>query len=82
MKICALIFIEKERERILNCKGKCITFDQLVINRPNGESVILLRGSRDRKHFGPVPGVTGSYAKPYVRSKGRKFEQDRGKSRA
>ena len=85
MRICALKFTEKARERILNNKGKCITFDQLAINRPNGESVILLRGSRDReakKHFGPAPGVPGSHAKPYVRSKGRKFEQARGKRRS
>ena len=85
MRICALKFTEKARERILNNKGKCITFDQLAINRPNGESVILLRGSRDReakKHFGPAPGVPGSHTKPYVRSKGRKFEQARGKRRS
>ena len=85
MRICAIKFTEKARERILNSKGKCITFDQLAINRPNGESVILLRGSRDReakKHFGPAPGVPGSHAKPYVRSKGRKFEQARGKRRS
>ena len=85
MRICAIKFTEKARERILNAKGKCITFDQLAINRPNGESVILLRGSRDReakKHFGPAPGVPGSHAKPYVRSKGRKFEQARGKRRS
>ena len=85
MRICAIKFTEKARERILNNKGKCITFDQLAINRPNGESVILLRGSRDReakKHFGPAPGVPGSHAKPYVRSKGRKFEQARGKRRS
>ena len=85
MRICALKFTEKARERILNNKGKCITFDQLAINRPNGESVILLRGSRDReakKHFGPAPGVPGSHAKPYVRSKGRKFGQARGKRRS
>ena len=85
MKICALKFIEKPRERILNCKGKCITFDQQAINRPNGERVILLRGSRDReakKHFGPAPSVPGSHTKPYVKSKGRKFEQARGKRRS
>ena len=85
MRICALKFTEKARERILASKGKCITFDQLAVNRPKGESVILVRGSRDReakKHFGPPPGVPGSHAKPYVRSKGRKFEQARGKRRS
>ena len=85
LRVCALKFTEKARERILAAKGKCITFDQLAINRPNGESVVLMRGTRDRevkKHFGPAPGVPGSHAKPYVRSKGRKFEQARGKRRS
>ena len=85
LKVCALKFTEKARERITSAKGKCITFDQLAINRPNGECVVLLRGSRDReakKHFGPAPGVPGSHAKPYVRSKGRKFERARGKRRS
>ena len=85
MRVCALKFTEKAREKILSAKGKCITFDQLAVNRPQGESVILLRGTRDReakKHFGPAPGVPGSHAKPYVRSKGRKFEQARGKRRS
>ena len=85
IRVCALKFTEKARERILAAKGKCITFDQLAVNRPQGESVILLRGTRDReakKHFGPAPGVPGSHAKPYVRSKGRKFEQARGKRRS
>ena len=85
LRICALKFTEKARERIIAAKGKCITFDQLAINRPQGESVILMRGTRDReakKHFGPAPGVPGSHAKPYVRSKGRKFEQARGKRRS
>ena len=85
MRVCALKFTEKARERIIAAKGKCITFDQLAVNRPQGESVVLLRGTRDReakKHFGPAPGVPGSHAKPYVRSKGRKFEQARGKRRS
>ena len=85
MKICALKFTEKARERITSAKGKCITFDQLAINRPNGENVILLRGTRDReakKHFGKAPGLPDSNTKPYVRSKGRKFERARGRRRS
>ena len=49
MKVCALKFTEKARERITAAKGKCITFDQLAINRPKGENVILLRGTRNRE---------------------------------
>ena len=85
LKVCALKFTEKARERITAAKGKCITFDQLAINRPNGENVILLRGTRDReakKHFGKAPGLPDSNTKPYVRSKGRKFERARGRRRS
>ena len=85
MKVCALKFTEKARERIIAAKGKCYTFDQLAINRPNGENVIILRGTRDReakKHFGRAPGLPDSNTKPYVRSKGRKFERARGRRRS
>lgn len=34
------------------------------------------------KHFGPAPGVPHSHTKPYVRSKGRKFEKARGKRKS
>ncbi|KAK9017987.1 hypothetical protein V6N11_000977 [Hibiscus sabdariffa] len=44
---------------------------------------VLLRGPKNAreavKHFGPAPGVPHSHAKPYVRSKGRKFERARGR---
>ena len=85
MKICALKFTEKAREKITAAKGKCYTFDQLAINRPKGENVILLRGTRDReakKHFGKAPGLPDANTKPYVRSKGRKFERARGRRRS
>ena len=85
MKVCALKFTEKARERITAAKGKCITFDQLAVNKPTGENVILLRGTRDReakKHFGKAPGLPDSNTKPYVRSKGRKFERARGRRRS
>lgn len=80
--VCALRFTEKARARITAAGGQCLTFDQLALNRPKGENVILLRGSRFRealKHFGRAPGLPGSTAKPFVRSKGRKFERARGR---
>jgi large subunit ribosomal protein L18e len=44
---------------------------------------VLLRGpklAREAvKHFGAAPGTPKSGTKPYVRSKGRKFEKARGK---
>ncbi|MBA0554877.1 hypothetical protein Golob_013952, partial [Gossypium lobatum] len=47
------------------------------------ELQVLLRGPKNAreavKHFGPAPGVPHSHSKPYVRSKGRKFERARGR---
>ncbi|KAA3470999.1 60S ribosomal protein L18-2 [Gossypium australe] len=44
---------------------------------------VLLRGPKNAreavKHFGPAPGVPHNHTKPYVRSKGRKFERARGR---
>jgi hypothetical protein len=44
---------------------------------------ILLRGPKNAReavrHFGKAPGVPHSHTKPYVRSKGRKFEKARGR---
>ncbi len=82
INVCALKFTEKARERIIAAGGNCYTFDQLALNRPKGEGVVLLRGSRMReakKHFGRAPGLPGSTTKPFVRSKGRKFERARGR---
>jgi large subunit ribosomal protein L18e len=82
LRICALRITEGARRRILAAGGMVTTFDQLAVNRPSGQNVVLLRGPRDRetlKHFGRAPGVPGSSAKPFVRSKGNKFERARGK---
>jgi large subunit ribosomal protein L18e len=66
VNVCALRFTEKARARITQNGGFCTTFDQLALNRPSGENVILLRGPRSREallHFGPAPGVPGSTTK-------------------
>ncbi|GBL69584.1 60S ribosomal protein L18, partial [Araneus ventricosus] len=34
------------------------------------------------RHFGKAPGVPHSHTKPYVRSKGRKFERARGRRKS
>ena len=50
----------------------------LTILKQIGANTLLLRGPKDReakKHFGAPPGVPGSHTKPFVRSKGRKFEK-------
>ncbi|EYU21621.1 hypothetical protein ABFS82_09G094400 [Erythranthe guttata] len=83
MKVAALRFTETARARIEKAGGECLTFDQLALRAPLGQNTVLLRGSRKAReavrHFGPAPGVPHSHTKPYVRSKGRKFEKARGK---
>ncbi|KAI3966659.1 hypothetical protein MKW92_047730 [Papaver armeniacum] len=82
MKIAALRFTETARARIEKAGGECLTFDQLALRAPLGQNTVLLRGPKNSreavKHFG-APGVPHSHSKPYVRSKGRKFEKARGK---
>ena len=83
MKVAALRFTETARARIEKAGGECLTFDQLALRAPLGQNTVLLRGPKNSreavKHFGPAPGVPHSHSKPYVRSKGRKFERARGK---
>ncbi|KAF8387885.1 hypothetical protein HHK36_026547 [Tetracentron sinense] len=83
MKVTALRFTETARARIEKAGGECLTFDQLALKAPLGQNTILLRGPKNSreavKHFGKAPGVPHSHTKPYVRSKGRKFEKARGR---
>mmetsp|Transcript_3897 Transcript_3897/g.10990 ORF Transcript_3897/g.10990 Transcript_3897/m.10990 type:complete len:188 (+) Transcript_3897:46-609(+) len=85
LRVCALRFTHTARARIVNAGGECLTFDQLALLSPTGENTVLLRGPKSHreaeKHFG-APGIPHSHAKPYVRSKGRKFEKGRGKRRS
>merc|ERR1711864_7262 len=82
MTLCALRVTEKARERILKAGGEIITFDQLALLTPTGKNTLLLQGPRKarvaQRHFGAA-GKPGSHVKPFVRSKGRKFESARGR---
>ncbi|CAM6082839.1 unnamed protein product [Calypogeia fissa] len=82
-KVAALRFTETARARILKAGGECMTFDELALKAPTGANTVLLRGPKNAreavKHFGRAPGVPHSHTKPYVRSKGRKFEKARGR---
>lgn len=53
---------------------------------PLGQNTVLLRGRKTQreavKHFGSPPGDKHSHTKPYVRSKGRKFEKARGRRKS
>ncbi|EMC95692.1 hypothetical protein BAUCODRAFT_122987 [Baudoinia panamericana UAMH 10762] len=83
MTICALRFTATARARIEKAGGECLTFDQLAMRAPTGSNVVLLRGPKNAreavKHFGFGPH---SHKKPYVESKGRKFEKGRGRRRS
>ena len=63
MTICALHFTDAARSHIENAGGKCITFDDLVLENPKMENVFLMQGKRSNraviKHFG-LPGVEKS----------------------
>ncbi|XP_027055085.1 60S ribosomal protein L18-like [Pocillopora damicornis] len=86
LKVCALHVTEGARARILKAGGEVITFDQLALRAPKGNNTVLLQGPRKAResvrHFGPAPGVPHSKTKPYVRSKGRKFERARGRRKS
>merc|ERR1712150_264616 len=83
LKVCALKITDQARARILKAGGEIITFDQLALRSPKGQNPVLIQGPRKSReayrHFGRAPGVPDSHTKPYVRSKGRKFEQARGR---
>lgn len=88
--ITALRFTETARARIIKAGGECLTFDQLALRSPKGSNTVLLRGRRTArevyKHFGHKSTMESVHthcgAKPYVRSKGRKFEQARGRRKS
>lgn len=83
LSLCALHVTEKARERILAAGGEVLTFDQLALKSPVGKKTVLMQGKRTARrscrHFGKAPGVPHSHTRPYVRSKGRKFERARGR---
>ncbi|KAI9787566.1 MAG: Replication factor A protein 1 [Geoglossum umbratile] len=83
MSIAALRFTATARARIVAAGGECLTIDQLALRAPTGTNTLLLRGPKNAreavKHFGFGPH---SHKKPYVESKGRKFEKARGRRRS
>jgi large subunit ribosomal protein L18e len=82
LTLAALKVTDTARARILAAGGEVITFDQLALRAPTGSNTILLRGPKNAreavKHFGAA-GVPDSKTKPYIQSKGRKFERSRGR---
>ncbi|KAF1332339.1 60s ribosomal protein l18-2, partial [Globisporangium splendens] len=90
LSVVALNFTETARARITSAGGECLSFDQLALRAPKGANTVLLRGRRTArevyKHFGHASTVnsvhTHDSVKPYVRSKGRKFERARGRRKS
>ncbi|OBZ84304.1 60S ribosomal protein L18-B [Choanephora cucurbitarum] len=80
ISVAALNFSKTAKARILKAGGEVLTLDQLALRAPTGANTILIRGAKNSresvKHFGFGPHKN---KKPYVRSKGRKFEKARGK---
>ncbi|GJJ71634.1 large subunit ribosomal protein L18e [Entomortierella parvispora] len=80
LSLACLRITKTAKARILKAGGEVITFDQLALRAPTGANTVLLRGKKNTreavKHFGMGPG---KHAKPYVQSKGRKFEKARGR---
>ncbi|KAK2748684.1 hypothetical protein FQN57_000265 [Myotisia sp. PD_48] len=83
LSIAALRFTSAARARIEKAGGEVLTLDQLALRSPTGANTVLLRGPKNAreavKHFGFGPH---SGKKPYVQSKGRKFERARGRRRS
>ena len=90
LTVCALKYTAGARARILRAGGECLTFDQLALRQPKGKNTVLLRGRKTareaNKHFGTPgkrrAGSGGKNTKPFVRSKGRKFEKARGRRKS
>ncbi|TVY40070.1 60S ribosomal protein L18-B, partial [Lachnellula subtilissima] len=83
LSVAALRFTATARARIIAAGGEALTLDQLALRAPTGSNTLLLRGPKNSreavKHFGFGPH---KHKKPYVESKGRKFEKARGRRRS
>jgi len=83
LTVAALRFTATARARIEQAGGECLTLDQLALRAPTGANTLLLRGPKNSreavKHFGMGPHKG---KKPYIASKGRKFERARGRRRS
>ncbi|TAQ83697.1 hypothetical protein B7494_g7984 [Chlorociboria aeruginascens] len=83
LSVAALRFTATARARIIAAGGEVLTLDQLALRAPTGSNTLLLRGPKNSreavKHFGFGPH---KHKKPYVESKGRKFERARGRRRS
>ena len=79
--VCALRFTTGARARIEKAGGRCLTFDQLALERPTGSNVLLIQGRRlARESVRHFRGIRGKDAAPRVKGgakTGRKFERSK-----
>ncbi|THY90480.1 ribosomal protein L18e [Aureobasidium pullulans] len=74
LSIAALRYTNTARARIVAAGGEALTIDQLAMRAPTGANTLLLRGPKNARE--------APLQKPYVESKGRKFERARGRRRS
>ncbi|KAJ4383625.1 hypothetical protein N0V86_001680 [Didymella sp. IMI 355093] len=83
LSVAAMRFTASARARIEKAGGEVLTIDEVATRFPTGANTVLLRGPKNSreavKHFGFGPH---SNKKPYIESKGRKFERARGRRRS
>ncbi|KAJ7638455.1 ribosomal protein L18e/L15P [Roridomyces roridus] len=89
LSIAALRFTRAAKERILNAGGEALTLDQLAMRAPTGANTVLAPRQEDCPGgkqalwhgcvYFPCPHKN---KKPYTISKGRKFEQGRGRRKS
>ncbi|KAK2115553.1 60S ribosomal protein L18 [Saguinus oedipus] len=83
VRVCALRVTRQASSRVFKAGDKIRIFDQLALDFPKGCGTVLLSGPHKGcevfRHFGKAAGTPHSHTKPYVCSKGRKFERARGR---
>uniref|UniRef100_UPI00398E4610 large ribosomal subunit protein eL18 n=1 Tax=Pristiophorus japonicus TaxID=55135 RepID=UPI00398E4610 len=83
LKVCTLRVTDGVRLRILKSGSQIMTSDQLALAASKSQGTVLLsgpgKGREVYRHFGPAPSAPHSHTKPYICSKGRKFEKARGR---
>nr|DAD40078.1 TPA_asm: hypothetical protein HUJ06_014401 [Nelumbo nucifera] len=72
-EVMTLRFTKITRARISKAAGECLTFEQLDHRDALGQNMVLLRGPKN------VRELVKHFNKPYVRSKGKKFERAVGR---
>jgi len=71
LTVAALRFSESARDSIVKNGGRCLSLDQLALERPTGKNTVLIQGKRHaRESVRHFHGIRGAKAVPYTRGKG------------